>query len=139
MQRQEMRQRHGSATVKARPGGGEQSLQCEKEGVATKWEVSFVTLVIGYCDYLGTINRREWKRLKGCVFSPPSVRPVPARGREQRRRNPSVTSIPTPVYNNMPTQQGNVLANVGGRRRAPLIIVMFDGFANDQNEMFTEG
>ena len=44
------------------------------------------------------LNRREWKRLKGCVFSPPSVRPVLARGREARKRNPSITSIPTPVH-----------------------------------------
>ena len=29
--------------------------------------------------------------------SPPSVRPVPARGMEARKRNPSITSIPTPV------------------------------------------
>ena len=44
------------------------------------------------------INRWEWKRLKGRVFSPPSVRPVPARGREARKWNPSIASIPTPVY-----------------------------------------
>ena len=36
--------------------------------------------------------------MKGSVFSPPSVRPVPARGREARKRNPSIASIPTPVF-----------------------------------------
>ena len=43
------------------------------------------------------LNRREWKRLKGCVFSPPSLCPVPGRGREARKRNPSIASIPAPV------------------------------------------
>ena len=50
-----------------------------------------------YVKRLFNINRREWKRLKGCVFSPPSVCPIPARGREARQRNPSIDSIPTPV------------------------------------------
>ena len=44
------------------------------------------------------LNRQEWKRLKGCDFSPPWVRPVPARGREARKRNSSIASIPTPVH-----------------------------------------
>ena len=54
-----------------------------------------MTITVGVIMYL---NRREWKRLKGCVFSPPSDCPVLARGREARKRNPSITSIPNPVY-----------------------------------------
>ena len=42
------------------------------------------------CD----INRREWKRLKGFVFSPPSVRPVPQE--EGRRVNATLQSLPFP-------------------------------------------
>ena len=37
------------------------------------------------------LNRREWIQLKGCIFS----RPAPARGREARKRNPSIASLPT--------------------------------------------
>ena len=33
-------------------------------------------------------------RLKGWVFS----RPVPARGREARKHNPSIASLPTPLH-----------------------------------------
>ena len=44
------------------------------------------------------LNSREWKRLKGCVFSPPLGCPVPARLREARKRNPSIASIPTPLH-----------------------------------------
>ena len=47
------------------------------------------------------LNRWEWKRLKGCVFLPPSVRPEPSRGREARKRNPSIPSIPTPVFSSV--------------------------------------
>ena len=37
------------------------------------------------------VNRREWIHLKDCVFS----RPAPARGREARKCNPSIASLPT--------------------------------------------
>ena len=87
-----------------------------QEGVGARiWrEMVIDTVILRYCDKLLIVtvlivtvvtcstvelkvNRREWKLLKGCIFSPPSVRPVPARGREARKRNPSITSIPTPV------------------------------------------
>ena len=45
-----------------------------------------------------TVPRWGWKRLKGCVFSPPSLCPVPARGREARKRNLSIASPPTPLH-----------------------------------------
>ena len=38
------------------------------------------------------IKGREAKRLKCCVFSPPSFLPVPGRGKEARKRNLSITS-----------------------------------------------
>ena len=38
-------------------------------------------------DFVTCLPRQGWKQLKGCVFSPPSLRPVPARGREARKRN----------------------------------------------------
>ena len=44
------------------------------------------------------IPRRDWKPLKGCVFSPPSLRLVPTRGREARKCNLSIASLPTPLY-----------------------------------------
>ena len=43
------------------------------------------------------IPRRDWKRLKGCVFSPPSLCLVPARGREARKHNLSIASLPIPL------------------------------------------
>ena len=36
----------------------------------------------------------EWKRLKGCVFSPPFLLPVLGRPKEARKRSLSITSIP---------------------------------------------
>ena len=57
----------------------------------TEQRKDFFTQEIKTVNFFGTVetaykvNRREWKRLKGCVFSPPSVRPVPARGREARK------------------------------------------------------
>ena len=62
---------------------------------------SFIRLTTGmqalpFSRWLRLLNRREWKHLKGCVFLPPSIRQVPARGREARKRNPSITSIPIP-------------------------------------------
>ena len=44
------------------------------------------------------VPRRDWKRLKGCVFSPPSLCPVPARGREARKRKLSIASHPISLY-----------------------------------------
>ena len=46
------------------------------------------------CTAAVLLNRREWKRLKGCVFS----HPVLARGREARKHNPSIASLPTPLH-----------------------------------------
>ena len=43
------------------------------------------------------LPRRDWKRLEGCVFSPPSLCPLPARGREARKCNLSIASLPTPL------------------------------------------
>ena len=40
------------------------------------------------------VNSRERKQLKGCIFS----RPAPARGREARKCNPSIASLPTPLW-----------------------------------------
>ena len=36
----------------------------------------------------------EWKRLKGCVFSPPFLLPVLGGPKEARKRNLSIVSIP---------------------------------------------
>ena len=49
------------------------------------------------CAAILYVPRRDWKRSKGCVFSPPSLRPVPARGREARKRNLSIASHTTPL------------------------------------------
>ena len=43
---------------------------------------------------VNALPRRDWKQLKGCVFSPPSLFPVPARGMEARKRNLSIASHP---------------------------------------------
>ena len=40
------------------------------------------------------IPRRGWKRWKGCVFSPPFLCPVPARGRGARKSNLSIAFQP---------------------------------------------
>ena len=39
--------------------------------------------------------------MKGCVFSPPSLCPVPSRGRKARKRNLSIASLPTPLVSNL--------------------------------------
>ena len=36
--------------------------------------------------------------MKGCIFSPPSLCPVPTRGREARKRNLSIALLPTPLH-----------------------------------------
>ena len=41
----------------------------------------------------------EAKRLKGCIFSPPSLLPVSGRGKEARKRNLSIASNPVSVRN----------------------------------------
>ena len=45
---------------------------------------------------LSNIELTGWeaKRLKGCIFSPPSLLPVTGRGKEVRKRN--LSSLPTP-------------------------------------------
>ena len=45
------------------------------------------------------LNLTGWeaKQLKGCVFSPPSLLPVPGRGKEVRKRNLSIASNPVSV------------------------------------------
>ena len=43
------------------------------------------------------ITGREAKQLKGCVFSSPSLLPVPGRGKEARKRNLSIASNPVSV------------------------------------------
>ena len=40
----------------------------------------------------------EAKRLKGCVFSPPSLLPVPGGGKEARKSNLSIASNPVSVH-----------------------------------------
>ena len=43
---------------------------------------------------LSNIELTGWeaKRLKGCIFSPPSLLPVPGRGKEARKHNLSIAS-----------------------------------------------
>ena len=42
----------------------------------------------------------EWKRLKGCVFSPPFLLPVLGGPKEARKRNLSIASIPVCLIQN---------------------------------------
>ena len=46
-----------------------------------------------------TLDVMRWggKRLKGCIFSPPSLLPVPGRGKEARKHNLSIASNPVSV------------------------------------------
>ena len=70
------------------------------------------------------ILRRGWKRLKGCVFWPPSLCLLLARGREVRKRNLSIASLPIPLYYEMEVTKRDVVSG----RNSP-----FNHFLNSQN------
>ena len=49
---------------------------------------------IGAHDINAAVPGWEWKQLKGCVFWPPFLLPVPGGPKEARKRNPSIAYIP---------------------------------------------
>ena len=64
------------------------------------WKSGSLLFISRSCYREGPCNqlpRRGWKRLKGCVYLPPCLCPVPARGRKARKRNLSIASLPIPL------------------------------------------
>ena len=54
----------------------------------------------------------EAKRLKGCIFSPPSLAPVPGGGKEARKLNLSIASNPVSVQGGGASSRGYGLAMI---------------------------
>ena len=51
-----------------------------------------------YPNFFLHVKGWEAQRLKGCIFSPPSLLPVPGGGKEARKQNLSIASNPVSVY-----------------------------------------
>ena len=76
--------------TKTKPKYSNSSKQIHFSNHGRKWNLCFWHVVHKKCPSRD-INRREWIQLKGCVFSPPSLAPVPG----TRKRNLSIGSLPT--------------------------------------------
>ena len=62
----------------------------------------------------------EWKRLKGWVFSPTLVRPVPGGPKEVRKPNPSNASLPGCLFH------GGILGGSQTKRHQRHLVTFFD-------------
>ena len=72
----------------------------------------------------------EWKRLKGCVFSPPFLLPVLGGQKEARKRNLSIASIPVCLQflprsgnDSLPEHLDHGLPQLGAREVSVVVLV----------------